>query len=330
MSFISYAQNFEDVVLNRALQDVEAGFYIDVGANDPIEDSVTKAFYDKGWSGVNIEPEYEFFQKLKDARPNDINLNLAVSYSQKSIQLFVSKIRGWSTTISSTFQDTSRDSFFGESITVEAKSLDEICSQNGVKEIHFLKIDVEGAEKDVLQSFSFSIKPWIVVVEATLPNSNIDASSSWEYILTSNNYTFVYFDGINKFYLSDEKQELKKHFAYPPNVLDDFIIYPFYESMQQNDILEKEVNQLKDQAEELTNKLADVTDALFKSKEKLLFMQADLNMVLHSRSWKITRPLRNITQALKALLGKKSNLAKQTDDSALSQEAKDIYKNLTK
>jgi hypothetical protein len=75
------------------------------------------------------------------------------------------------------------------------------------KEIHFLKIDVEGAEKEVLQSFSFTIKPWIVVVEATLPNSNIDASSSWEYILTNNNYTFVYFDGINKFYLSDEKQD---------------------------------------------------------------------------------------------------------------------------
>jgi FkbM family methyltransferase len=330
MSFISYAQNFEDVVLNRALQDVEAGFYIDVGANDPVEDSVTKAFYDKGFVGINIEPEYEFFQKLKDARPNDINLNLAVSSTQKSIQFYVSKIRGWSTTDKNITQDTNRDYLLLETRTVEAKSLDEICAQNGVKEIHFLKIDVEGAEKDVLQSFSFTIKPWIVVVEATLPNSNIDASLSWEYILTSNKYTFVYFDGINKFYLSDEKQELKSYFAYPPNVLDDFIIYPFYESMQQNDILEKEVNQLKDQAEELTNKLSHTTDELSKSKEQLLFMQADLNMVLHSRSWKITKPLRQITQAIKALLGKKSHLAKQTDDSALSQEAKDIYKNLTK
>ncbi len=316
MSFISYAQNFEDVVLNRALQDVEAGFYIDVGANDPVEDSVTKAFYDKGFVGINIEPEYEFFQKLKDARPNDINLNLAVSYSQKSIQLFVSKIRGWSTTISSTFQDTSRDSFFGESITVEAKSLDEICAQNSVKEIHFLKIDVEGAEKDVLQSFSFTIKPWIVVVEATLPNSNIDASSSWEYILTNNNYTFVYFDGINKFYLSDEKQELKPYFAYPPNVLDDFIIYPFYESMQENEMLHKKVHS---QLQELSQ-----------TNQELSHYKAQFNMVVNSRSWKITKPLRQITQAIKALLGKKSHLAKQTDDSALSQEAKDIYNNLIK
>lgn len=323
MSFISYAQNFEDVILNRALQDVESGFYIDVGANDPIEDSVTKAFYDKGWSGINIEPEEEFYSKLQIDRPNDINLKLAVSSTQKSIQFYVSQIRGWSTTDKNITQDTSRDYLLSETRTVEAKSLDEICSQNSVKEIHFLKIDVEGAEKDVLQSFSFTLKPWIVVVEATLPNSNIDASSSWEYILINNNYTFVYFDGINKFYLSSQKQELQKYFAYPPNVLDDFIIYPFYETMQQNEILDKKAKQL----DELTAQLIDEQIFL---KEELHYYKSQYNMVVNSRSWKITKPLREFTQALKAILGKKSHDIEQTNNSHLSQEAKDIYKNLTK
>ncbi|HZF37393.1 MAG TPA: FkbM family methyltransferase, partial [Blastocatellia bacterium] len=46
MSFISYAQNFEDVMLWRALKHIDRGFYIDVGANDPDLDSVTKAFYE--------------------------------------------------------------------------------------------------------------------------------------------------------------------------------------------------------------------------------------------------------------------------------------------
>ncbi|WP_310441882.1 FkbM family methyltransferase [Sulfurimonas sp.] len=323
MSFISYAQNFEDVILNRALQDVESGFYIDVGANDPIEDSVTKAFYDKGWSGINIEPEEEFYSKLQIDRPNDINLKLAVSSTQKSIQFYVSQIRGWSTTDKNITQDTSRDYLLSETRTVEAKSLDEICSQNSVKEIHFLKIDVEGAEKDVLQSFSFALKPWIVVVEATLPNSNIDASSSWEYILINNNYTFVYFDGINKFYLSSQKQELQKYFAYPPNVLDDFIIYPFYETMQQNEILDKKAKQL----DELITQLLDEQIFL---KEELHYYKSQYNMVVNSRSWKITKPLRELTQALKAILGKKSHDVEQTNNSYLSQEAKDIYKNLKK
>ena len=56
MTFVSYAQNFEDVMLWRALREVTHGFYIDVGAADPDSDSVTRAFYDRGWSGINVEP----------------------------------------------------------------------------------------------------------------------------------------------------------------------------------------------------------------------------------------------------------------------------------
>ena len=56
MTVISYAQNFEDVMLWRALQHVGAGYYVDIGANDPVVDSVTRWFYEQGWSGLNIEP----------------------------------------------------------------------------------------------------------------------------------------------------------------------------------------------------------------------------------------------------------------------------------
>ena len=56
MQIISYAQNFEDVILWRALKHVERGFYIDVGAQDPVINSVSLAFYEKGWRGVHVEP----------------------------------------------------------------------------------------------------------------------------------------------------------------------------------------------------------------------------------------------------------------------------------
>src|SRR5439155_713143 len=55
-AFVSYAQNGEDFTLWCALHDVDAGTYIDIGAYDPDIDSVTRAFYDRGWSGINIEP----------------------------------------------------------------------------------------------------------------------------------------------------------------------------------------------------------------------------------------------------------------------------------
>ncbi|HTD03693.1 FkbM family methyltransferase, partial [Undibacterium sp.] len=79
MTFISYAQNFEDVMLWRALKHVPNGFYIDVGANDPEIDSVTLAFYQRGWRGLNIEPMRQYHQRLLAQRPEDINLPVAVS-----------------------------------------------------------------------------------------------------------------------------------------------------------------------------------------------------------------------------------------------------------
>ena len=39
MPFISFAQNLEDVVLHRALSEITHGFYVDVGANSPDEQS---------------------------------------------------------------------------------------------------------------------------------------------------------------------------------------------------------------------------------------------------------------------------------------------------
>src|SRR5262249_37761326 len=75
---ISYAQNREDVLLARVLREVEGGFYVDVGAHDPSNCSITRHFYDSGWRGINIEPGV-IFDRLVQDRPRDINLNVAAS-----------------------------------------------------------------------------------------------------------------------------------------------------------------------------------------------------------------------------------------------------------
>ena len=75
-SFVSHAQNREDVLLWRALNDVEQGRYIDLGAAEPVTDSVTYAFYQRGWSGINVEPVRTLFDQLQAERPRDINLNI--------------------------------------------------------------------------------------------------------------------------------------------------------------------------------------------------------------------------------------------------------------
>ena len=73
-----YAQFYEDYILSIVFSDIEKGFYVDVGANSPDFDSITKHFYLKGWNGINIEPIKKVFDKLVINRPDNINLNCAV------------------------------------------------------------------------------------------------------------------------------------------------------------------------------------------------------------------------------------------------------------
>ena len=75
-NFITYAQFLEDFILYCIFYDIDNGFYIDVGANDPNDISVTKAFYLNGWHGINIEPLPEMQQLLLKHRSRDINLNI--------------------------------------------------------------------------------------------------------------------------------------------------------------------------------------------------------------------------------------------------------------
>ena len=75
---LSYAQNSEDVLLSRIFKG-ESGTYVDVGACHPVIDSVTYAFYKRGWTGINFEPTLTMFERLEAVRPRDNNLNLAVS-----------------------------------------------------------------------------------------------------------------------------------------------------------------------------------------------------------------------------------------------------------
>ena len=88
MRFESYAQFLEDLVLYCALKDVDKGFYIDVGASDPTQLSVTKFFYDRGWHGINIEPLPDKCALLAEKRPRDINLCVGLGNERGKLEIF--------------------------------------------------------------------------------------------------------------------------------------------------------------------------------------------------------------------------------------------------
>lgn len=54
--FLSFGDNAEDVVLHRALGHVTDGRYVRVGAPHPAGGSATRAFDDRGWTGIAVDP----------------------------------------------------------------------------------------------------------------------------------------------------------------------------------------------------------------------------------------------------------------------------------
>jgi FkbM family methyltransferase len=236
---ISFAQNFEDVILARLFQGRSAGFYVDVGAGDPVTMSVTKWFYDQGWSGINVEPNQTFFDRLTKARARDINLNCGVG-AVRSRGTF------WETPIAelSTFDDgvhaAAKANAGGVSTEVGIFTLSEIIDQHAAgRQIDFLKIDVEGWEYNVLQGLDLERhRPLAMVIEAVFPETRIETHSQWEQLIITRGYKYVYFDGLNRFYLAEEFEHLTGDLWLPPNVFDAFRINnPHFDQLQRDNLI---------------------------------------------------------------------------------------------
>ena len=295
MSFISYAQNFEDVMLWRALKHIQMGFYIDVGANDPDIDSVTKAFYERGWRGVNIEPLPSHHAHLIKARPRDISLLCAAGSTRGEIQLWECDVRGWATASADVVSMHLANGHNGTYHQVPIFPLREICAQYATDDIHFLKIDVEGFEKSVIDGMDFArFRPWILVIESTRPNSTEEIHWQWEPAVLSANYVLAYFDGLNRFYVAQEHSELLETLRYPPNIFDGFI-----RSEQLNYSLMAQQAEARVQQAEARVQQAEARVQQNEVASNHYLMQ--LHSVYASRSWKITGPLRWLGSRVSAL-----------------------------
>ena len=224
----SYAQNFEDVMLWRALGHIENGFYIDIGAQHPVVDSVSKAFYEKGWRGIHLEPTRTYAEMLRKDRPDELVIEAAVSDRHGMMTFYEIPETGLSTG-DTAIADLHRAK--GHQVIerqVPVITLDDVLAKAGSRDIHWLKIDVEGFEKFVVKGWrNCEIKPWVLVIESTAPNSNIDVSKEWENEVFSCGYEFAHFDGLSKYYVAPLKHFIKKNFKLPANVFDNYKVSSF-------------------------------------------------------------------------------------------------------
>jgi FkbM family methyltransferase len=212
-----YSQYYEDYILAYVFKDDKKGYYIDVGANDPNIDNVTRYFYEKGWRGINIEPIVDKFNKIVQCRPGDSNYNCGISNKEGKMTFYQESDSGSQGL--STFDKEDAEKFKRErginfkEISVPVTTLDKILAKVSPPEITFITIDVEGFEKQVLQSIDLvKYKPFVFCIEATEPMTEIPSYMAWEKLLMDNNYVFAMFDGLNRFYVHKAHIDLLPRF----------------------------------------------------------------------------------------------------------------------
>lgn len=325
MTFVSYAQNFEDVMLFRALRHVEYGFYVDVGAYSAVQDSVTKAFYERGWRGVNIEPNPARIAEIASFRPRDINVGVAASDLKGLIELYVFSDAGLTTLERNVAQRHESSGLAASVIEVPSNTLTSILQQYVPihQPIHFLKIDVEGHEFATLRGLDLiNCRPWIMVIEATAPMSQEATHTEWEALVLNANYHFVYWDGLNRFYVADEWKNLDSAFNSPPNVFDGFMTASTFlaHESQKTAIIAQRTSEVALQESEIALREAKlrehVADALEKeistlfedAKSSVAALRQELDYLKNRSLWEklLFRPTGKPKRALRRLLFHKS------------------------
>jgi FkbM family methyltransferase len=265
---ISYAQNFEDIILWRALKHVPQGVYMDIGAQDPVLDSVSLAFYKQGWRGVHVEPNPHYAKLLREKRPDEVVIEAVVAEGDAGpVKFYVIENTGLSTCDLNIAEQHRSAGFPAKTISVDCTPLATLLDLYATRDIHWLKIDVEGFEAQVLRSWgSSSVRPWILVLESVLPLSQVPSHEAWEMEILNRGYEFVYFDGLNRYYLSKLHPELRDAFNGGPNIYDGFAL----------------------------------------NYSQVRNIQHELDLVYSSLSWRITKPLRNIKNFFKRFFKKNS------------------------
>jgi FkbM family methyltransferase len=298
---VSYSQNAEDVRLWRVFNAVENGFYVDVGAADPNLDSVTRLFYERGWSGINVEPN-PCYEALNEVRTRDVNLRVAVGESEQPVPFFLTyPYLGMSTLDPSVHDGVPQAIERIEEVAIQQRRLETILRGHASgRTIHFLKIDVEGAERQVLASSDWTaFRPIVVIAEAVEPLSTVSTHEQWEHILAGAGYRFAAFDGINRFYVERQHEHLIPALAYPVSALDAFVPASVADLQAKLRQADREILARAGETDDLRREVARVEAELMQARQ-------ELETVYKSRVWfagqiiaRATRPARAIADRLR-------------------------------
>jgi len=199
--FGSYSQYGEDIILAGLLKGAKSGFYIDIGAHHPTDLNNTQYFYERGFRGINIEPNPKLIEEFFVQRPEDVNLNVGIASGESEMKFYVLEAATLSTFDEGAALDSCSkyNSKITEEIQVKTISLKNVIEEyaNG-KTIDFISVDAEGYDLIVLQSNDWQkYRPKLIMVEVNQDMDNIlQFMFDNNYKVLYNNYTNCIFQDL--------------------------------------------------------------------------------------------------------------------------------------
>lgn len=202
----SYSQRGEDLIVDELLGHKPLGSYIDVGANDPSRFNNTMRFYRRGWTGLNIEPDRQYYLKLLKKRPRDLSLNIGADEATGYIT-FYRFLPGTLSTFSRGEAD--RNVRLGykllEVAEVRVMTLASIFAEHVTeREVDFMSVDTEGFDLKALKGNDWArLRPRVIVVESSAHDSKGERSSELagvDELLESHGYLKAHDTGLNAIY----------------------------------------------------------------------------------------------------------------------------------
>ena len=308
---ISYSQNGEDVRLWRAFRKIPVPegighfTYIDVGANHPFDLSITASLYDQGWQGLLIEADPHFASELRKYRPKDRVLEVAASDQMGEITFHRVLGTGLGTLSEAEAQAAGAGGFTVEDFQVPTRTLNHMLAEyfdgQPDPEIHFMSIDVEGAEPKVLAGLDLmKFRPWVLCIEAIDAESKEPNHNEWESQLLDHQYLDVAFDGINRWYVAAEHADLVSDIATPLNPIDaGHFGWVSITSASSEHLANKSYNRVAWQRALLLNQAQEIESAQERDQQ-LVSLTQQLNAMHNSRAHKIAQPIDRVARKLKS------------------------------
>lgn len=212
----SNSQKGEDLLIDKFFNHKKKGFYIDIGACHPKRLSNTKFFYDKGWYGVNVEPNPDRVKLFLRDRKRDINLNIGIGTVKKIAVFYELEHAGVSTfSKEEAYSLIKLGHKLRRKMKIPMYRLEDIMKKYVKSDIDFMSVDAEAMDLEVLKSNNWQkYRPKLLCVETidfvdilTSPKENNDRRDNITIYLRGKDYEEIFSNGLNTFYMDITQRE---------------------------------------------------------------------------------------------------------------------------